>query len=84
MFAEMHLVISFFLNFNQHWDVSTFLAKTFQQFHQNLFSVVKLYADKLTEKHGKANRRIFVTFHCERIRSYLREISNAFANIFSS
>jgi len=54
--------------FNHNCNVSSVFADTFRQVRGNMFGVLELYADKPTDKHGEANRRIFVKFHCERVK----------------
>jgi len=38
--------------FNQNCNVSSVFANTFRQLRGNMFSVLELYADKPTDKHG--------------------------------
>jgi len=70
--------------FNQNCNVSSVFANTFRQLRGNMFSVLELYADKPTEKHRKANRRIFITFYCERVKVLYVKFPTHFTYIITS
>jgi hypothetical protein len=70
--------------FNQNCNVSSVFAKTFRQLRGNMFIVVELYADKSTDKHDLANRRIFVTFHFQRVKVLYVKFPTHFTNVITS
>lgn len=76
----LHIVVLF----NPNCNVSSVFADTFRQLRGNMFSVFELHADKPTDKHGYANRRIFVTFHCEHVKVLYVKFPTHFTKVITS